>query len=141
MIEESSSINKILKESKNIAIIGASSKPERDSYKVMQFLIERGYKVFPINPFEKGQFILGQKCYPSLSSVEEEIDIVDIFRNRNAVMEITKQAIKIKAKVLWMQLNIIHKDAADLAAASGMIVVMDRCPKIELLKTNCDRKI
>lgn len=127
-------IKDILKESKTIALVGASSNKERDSYKVMKFLLKNGYEVFPVNPNEQECFILDQKCYPNLNSIKKKIDIVNVFRTRNAVMEVAKDAIRIKARVLWMQLDIIHEEAADLAEASGMKVVMDRCPKIELAK-------
>lgn len=127
-------IKDILKESKTIALVGASSNKERDSYKVMKFLLKNGYEVFPVNPNEQEGFILDQKCYPNLNSIKKKIDIVNVFRTRNAVMEVAEDAIRIKARVLWMQLDIIHEEAADLAEASGMKVVMDRCPKIELAK-------
>jgi len=124
----------ILNEVRTIAVVGASSKKHRDSYKVMQSLIENGYKVFPINPNESGKNILNLECFPSLDAVKENIDMVDIFRAHDAVMEVTKDAIKIGAKVLWMQEGIVHQEAADLAISAGLRVVMDRCPKKELIK-------
>ena len=125
-------IKKILKEVTTIAVVGASAKKEKDSFKVMQSLIENDYRVFPVNPNEEGNLILGQRCYKDLSSIDETIDMVDIFRNSDAIMGITKQSIEIKAKVLWTQLGIINAEAADLAEKAGLKVVMDRCPKIEL---------
>ena len=125
-------IKKILKEVTTIAVVGASAKREKDSFKVMQLLIENDYRVFPVNPNEEGNLILGQRCYKDLSSIDEKIDMVDIFRNSDAIMGITKQSIEIKAKVLWTQLGIINTEAADLAEKAGLKVVMDRCPKIEL---------
>ena len=125
-------IKKILKEVTTIAVVGASAKKEKDSFKVMQSLIENDYRVFPVNPNEEGNLILGQRCYKDLSSIDEKIDMVDIFRNSDAIMGITKQSIEIKAKVLWTQLGIINTEAADLAEKAGLKVVMDRCPKIEL---------
>ena len=125
-------IKKILKEVTTIAVVGASAKKEKDSFKVMQSLIENDYRVFPVNPYEEGNLILGQRCYKDLSSIDETIDMVDIFRNSDAIMGITKQSIEIKAKVLWTQLGIINTEAADLAEKAGLKVVMDRCPKIEL---------
>ena len=100
----------------------------------MQSLIENGYKVFPINPNESGKNILNLECLPNLDAVKENIDMVDIFRKHDAVMDIAKDAIKIGAKVLWMQEGIIHHEAANLAASAGLRVVMDRCPKKELIK-------
>jgi len=127
-------IEDILSEIKTIAVVGASSKKDRDSYKVMQSLIKNGYRVFPINPNESGKTILDQECLPNLEAVKENIDMVDIFRAHDAVMGVTKDAIKIGAKVLWMQEGIVHQKAADLATSSGLRVVMDRCPKKELNK-------
>ncbi|WP_370004009.1 CoA-binding protein [Winogradskyella sp.] len=124
----------ILNEVRTIAVVGASSKKHRDSYKVMQSLIENGYKVFPINPNESGKNILNCECFPSLDAVKENIDMVDIFRAHDAVMDIAKDAIKIGAKVLWMQEGIVHHEAANLATSAGLRVVMDRCPKKELIK-------
>tara|TARA_B100002019_G_scaffold19432_1_gene14980 strand:+ start:4209 stop:4619 length:411 start_codon:yes stop_codon:yes gene_type:complete len=127
-------INDILKEVTTIAVVGASSKKDRDSYKVMQSLIENGYKVFPINPNESGSTILDLECLPKLEAVKENIDMVDIFRAHEAVLGITKDAINIGAKVLWMQEGIVHHEAANLAISAGLRVVMDRCPKKELAK-------
>lgn len=130
--ESNDNIKEILKNIRTIAIVGASDKPERDSFKVMQFLIERGYKVFPINPNLQNKIILNQKCLSSLNMVDKKIDMVDIFRQKNAVMEITKKAIDIGAKVLWTQLNIVDYEAAEIAEKAGLKVIMNRCPKIEL---------
>tara|TARA_X000000368_G_C22944684_1_gene673775 strand:+ start:310 stop:744 length:435 start_codon:yes stop_codon:yes gene_type:complete len=127
-------IKKILEESNTIAIVGASSKEDRDSYKVMKYLLQKGYKVFPVNPYESGKNILGQKCYEDLESIKQSVDIVDVFRAHEAVLGIAKQAIKISAKVLWTQEDIIHNEAAELVEKAGLKVVMDRCPKKELSK-------
>ena len=127
-------IEDILSDIKTIAVVGASSKKDRDSYKVMQSLIKNGYRVFPINPNESGKTILDLECLPNLEAVKENIDMVDIFRAHDAVMGVTKDAIKIGAKVLWMQEGIVHQEAADLAISVGLKVVMDRCPKKELNK-------
>ena len=132
--ESNDNIKEILKNIHTIAVVGASDKPERDSFKVMQFLIERGYKVFPINPNLQGKIILNQKCLSSLNMVDKKIDMVDIFRQKDAVMEITKEAIAIGAKVLWTQLNIVDHEAAEIAEKAGLKVIMNRCPKIELSK-------
>ena len=127
-------IKNILKEVRTIAVVGASSKEQRDSYKVMQSLIRNGYQVFPINPNEAGKTILGLRCLRNLEEIEENVDMVDIFRAHDAVMEVTKDAIKMGAKVLWMQEGIVHQEAADLAISSGLRVVMDRCPKKDLTR-------
>jgi len=127
-------IREILKEVKTIAVVGASSKSDRDSYKVMAALIEHGYQVFPINPNEEGNLILDQLCYSDLRSLKIKIDMVDVFRVKEAVMGVTKEAISIGAKVLWTQLGIINEEASKLAKGAGLKVVMNRCPKIELAK-------
>ena len=129
-----SCIKEILNKVKTIAVVGASANQDRDSYKVMQVLMQHGYEVFPINPNETGNIILGQPCYADLSSVAVKIDMVDVFRAADAVMGVTKEAIAIGASVLWTQLDIVHKEAAELAGQAGLKVVMDRCPKIELAK-------
>jgi len=122
----------ILKNVRSIAIVGISSKKERDSYKVMKFLIEKGYKVFPVNPNEHGKHILGRKCFKNLSDIDDEVDMVDVFRKDEFVYDVTKEAIKINAKVLWTQLDIYCEDSFKLAQNAGLKVVMDKCPKIEL---------
>ena len=127
-------IKEILEEVKTIAVVGASANQDRDSYKVMEALIQHGYQIFPINPYEEGNLILGQNCYANLSSVSKKIDMVDVFRAADAVMGVTKEAIAIEASVLWTQLDIINKEAAEAAEQAGLKVVMDRCPKIELAK-------
>ena len=129
-------IEKILAETQTIAVVGASSKPERDSYKVIESLLEHGYRVFPVNPNEEGSSVLGLNFYPNLSSIQQPIDMVDVFRTSDAVFEIAEEAIKIKAKVLWMQLEIINNDAANLAEAAGLKVIMNRCPKKEFKNLN-----
>ena len=127
-------IKEILEEVKTIALVGASSNPEKDSYKVMKFLLEKKYEVYPVNPNEKGNRILGQYCYGDLQSIEFPIDMVEIFRKSEEVLGIAKQAINIGSKVLWTQLGIIDKEAFKLAKNEGLKVVMNRCPKIELKK-------
>ena len=138
MIEESSEayIKEVLREVKTVAVVGASSNHERDSYKVMQSLIEHGYQIFPVNPNEKGNLILGQLCYSDLGSIPKKIDMVDVFRAKDAVIEVTEEAIKVGAKVLWTQLGIVNDEASEIAKSAGLKVVMNRCPKIELEKEN-----
>ena len=124
----------ILEEVNTIALVGASSNPKRDSFVVMESLLNHGYEVFPVNPNEKGNLILGQQCYESLDTIKCSIDMVDIFRAPEAVLGITQEAIQIDAKVIWMQLEIINNSAAKIAENAGLKVVMNRCPKIELAK-------
>ena len=136
MIDEHSEayIKEVLQEVKTIAVVGASANRERDSHKVMESLIQHGYQIFPINPNEQGNLILGHLCYSNLSSVPEKIDMVDVFRAKDAVVVVTEEAIRIGAKVLWTQLGVVNKEASELAKNAGLKVIMNRCPKIELEK-------
>ena len=127
-------IHQILREVKTIALVGASSNSEKDSYKVMKFLLENNYEVYPVNPNEKGNRILDQYCYGDLHSIHVTIDMVEIFRKREEVLAITKEAVNIGSKVLWTQLGIIDEEASKMAKSKGLKVVMNRCPKIELQK-------
>lgn len=119
----------LLQTARNIAVVGASSKPWRDSYGIMEYLIKEGYNVIPVNPaYEE---VLGKKCYPDLRSIPEKIDIVDIFRNPAEVMPIIDDAIAIGAKVVWMQLTVVNEEAKKKAEDAGLAVMMDRCILIE----------
>ena len=122
-------LKNILENVTTIAMIGASSNPDRDSFKVMKYLIEKGYKVFPVNPNEIKNKILNIECFPNLSSIPKKIDMVDIFRSKEFVMEITQDAIKADVKVIWTQEGVIDKNSQDLAKKAGIIFVMDECPK------------
>ena len=131
----SKKLNYLLKKVKTIAIVGASSNPQRDSYKVMEFLIDRGYKVFPVNPNESNRMILNQKCYSNLHDIKEKIDMVDVFRSSKYVFNITKEAVSINAAILWTQEGVFDDNAADYAKKEGLIVIMDECPKKILEKS------
>ena len=120
-------LKKLLKETKNIAIVGASSNSQRDSFKVMKFLMDYGYKVFPVNPKENN--ILGRKCYANLKEIEEKIDMVDIFRAEEFIYDITNEAIEINANIIWTQEGIVDENAASLGIKYGLKVVMNKCPK------------
>ena len=120
-------LKKILSKVNTIAIVGASPKSDRDSYKVMKFLIDNGFKIFPVNPKEK--YILKRKCYPDLASIEEKIDMVDIFRAKEFIFDLTKEAIDIGTTVIWMQEGIIDEKSSSLGNSNGIKVVMDKCPK------------
>ena len=128
-------LNYLLEKVKTIAIVGASSNPQRDSYKVMEFLIDHGYKVFPVNPNESNRMILNQKCYSNLHDIKEKIDMVDVFRSRKYVFDITKEAVSINAAILWTQEGVVDANAADYAKKEGLIVIMDECPKKILEKS------
>lgn len=119
---------------KTIALIGASNKPNRPSYGVMKHLLDCRFTVIPVNPVLAGQTILEQKVFATLSDIDVTIDMVDIFRNAEAVPAIVEEALTLQTlpKLLWMQLKIIHEEAAQQAVNAGIDVVMDRCPVIEL---------
>ena len=122
-------LRSILKNINSIALIGASSNSERDSYKVMKFLIEKGYDVFPVNPNEADNEILGKKCFSNLREIEQKIDMVDIFRAKQFVMDITKDAIKAEVEVIWTQEGIVDEKSSLLAINAGIIFIMNECPK------------
>lgn len=124
-------IQSILNDYKRFAVVGASANSVRPSYFVVKYLIDKGYEVFPVNPGVAGKNILGRKVYASLKEIDQPVDIVDIFRNSEAALDITKEAIEIGAKAVWMQLGVRNDEAAKLAEDAGLKVVMNRCPKIE----------
>jgi predicted CoA-binding protein len=128
-IEDDDAIRKILKEAKTIAVVGASEKPWRDSNSIMQFLIDVGYKVFPINP--KYSEVLSLPCVPDLSHVPKGIDIVNVFRRSEALDQIVDQAIANGAKTLWLQLGVVSDDAAKKAEQAGLNVIMDHCIRVD----------
>lgn len=119
----------ILRESRTIAVIGLSPKAARPSHQVATYLLEAGYEVIPVNPGHDQ--ILGLRAYSDLTAVPGPVDIVDIFRNPQEVPAIVDSAIAIGAKVVWMQLGIVHEQAAAKARAAGLTVVMDRCLKVD----------
>lgn len=122
----------ILNTTRTIALVGASDKPDRPSYRVMKYLLDQGYHVIPVSPKVAGKELLGQKGYANLADVPEKIDMVDVFRNSEAAWGVAQEAVAVGAKVLWLQLGVINEQAAALARNAGMRVVMDRCPAIEI---------
>ncbi len=126
---DKNSLKLIFDEVKTIALVGASSNPNRDSYKVMKFLQDFGFEVFPVNPKLVSTKILGKECYPSLASIEQPIDMVDVFRAEEYIPMIVNEAIKIKAKILWTQEGLYSEEAESLGKNAGLKVVMDKCPK------------
>ena len=122
-------IRSILKENKSIAVVGLSANWNRPSFFAAKYMQQKGYKIIPVNP--RYSEILGEKCYKSLLDIEEKVDIVDCFRRSDDILPIATDAIKIKAKVLWMQLSVFNEDAANLSRNAGLKVVQDRCVKIE----------
>jgi predicted CoA-binding protein len=125
-------IKALLEETRTIAMVGASDRPDRPSYRVMQTLQARGYRVIPVNPQITGEHIHGEFVFRDLSQLGDPIDMVDIFRNSAAAGEAVDQAIAAGAKSVWMQLGVINEEAAARAEAAGLKVVMNRCPAIEL---------
>jgi uncharacterized protein len=130
---DDSYIRGILNTVKTIAMVGASAKDNRPSYFAFKYLMERGYNMIPINPGLDGKELLGRKIYGRLSQVPEPIDMIDVFRAAKYALPIVQEALTLtpKPRVIWMQLGVRNDEAAALAEASGMKVVMNRCPKIE----------
>ena len=122
----------LLAETRTIALIGASDRPDRPSYGVMAYLQSRGYRVLPVNPQITGEHVHGEFVWRELSQIGEPIDMVDIFRRPQAAGEAVDEAIAAGAKSVWLQIGVINDDAARRAEAAGLKVVMDRCPKIDI---------
>lgn len=125
-------IKTLLDGARTIALVGASDRPDRPSYRVMAMLQEHGYRVIPVNPQITGEHLHGEFVFRELAQIGEPIDIVDIFRRPLAAGEAVDEAIAVGAKAVWMQLGVINEDAATRAEAAGLQVVMDRCPAIEI---------
>ena len=127
-------IKDILSNYKNIALVGASKDLNKTSTIVMKYLQNYGYKVYPVNPTMKGQVILGERVYGKVSEIDGLVDIVDVFRPADEAVEIVNDAIKINAKVLWLQLNIKNSEAKKIAIENNIIYIEDKCTKIEAEK-------
>jgi predicted CoA-binding protein len=123
------SIESILREARTVAVVGLSPRLDRPSYEVAAYLQSQGYRIIPVNP--TADEILGEKCYPDLKSVPEEIDVVDVFRRPEDVKEVVEQAIRVGARAVWMQLGVVNEEAAARARQAGLAVVMDRCMLME----------
>jgi len=122
-------ILEILKQYKTVAVVGLSSNPARASYEVTKYMQSAGYRIIPVNPTERE--VLGEKSYARLEDVPEEIGIVDVFRRAEDVPPVVESAIRVGAKVVWMQLGIENAEAAERARAAGLIVVEDACVFVE----------
>ena len=127
-------LKNILNSVKTIAMVGASPDKTKFSYGVLRVLNETGYDMIPVNPRPGLKEIRGMRVYPALSTIDRPVDMVEVFRRSEDLMDITKEAISIGAKVLWGQIGVIDFDAAKLAEEAGLQVVMNRCPKIELFR-------
>lgn len=123
-------IKEILEQAGNIAVVGLSDKSDRTSYMVAAAMQQKGYRIIPVNPSVQGE-ILGEKVYASLSDIPEPIDIVNVFRRSEHTPEVAREAVQIGAKVLWLQQGIVSEEAGSIAAEGGLIVIMDRCIKVE----------
>jgi len=132
-------IEKIIKESKNVAVVGLSNKLGRPSLTVASYLKGQGYKIIPVNPTI--QEVGGDKCYPDLASVPDKIDIVDVFRKSDEVLPVVDAAIKIGAKAIWMQEGVVNEEAANKAREAGLMVVMDKCMLKEHARLKREGKI
>jgi uncharacterized protein len=122
-------IQRLLRETRTIAIVGLSTDPQRASWFVASYLKKEGYRIIPVNP--KAKEILGEKAYPDLASIPGPVDLVEVFRPAAECLEVARQAVAIKAKALWLQLKLVNIEAAELAARAGLTVVLDRCLKME----------
>jgi predicted CoA-binding protein len=131
-LTQAEDIAALLNETRTIALVGISDRPDRPSYGVMKTLQDHGYRVLPVNPQIAGEHIHGEFVWNSLADIGVSIDLVDIFRNSEAAGAVVDDAIAAGAKAVWMQLAVVNPDAAARAEAAGLKVVMDRCPAIEI---------
>ena len=127
--EQAAVIRRILKDSRIIAVVGLSPKPQRPSHQVAHYLMEAGYTIIPVNPGH--DTILGLPCYPNLRAIPVGVDMVDIFRKQEEVLPIVEDAIAIGARFIWMQQGIVHEGAAAKAEGAGLVVIMDRCTMVD----------
>ncbi|QBH98701.1 CoA-binding protein [Limnobaculum zhutongyuii] len=138
---QESEIKSVLQQVKTIALVGASDKPARASYVVMDYLLSQGYEVIPVSPKLAGQTLQGQKVFASLKEIDRPVDMVDVFRNSDAAYEVAEEAIAINAKVLWLQLDVINPEAEAIAQKAGLKVIMNKCPKIEIKKLGLEKEL
>ena len=131
-MSETNQEENILKTSRTVAVVGLSPDEERPSFRVASYLKGQGYKVIPVNP--RFAQILEETCYPDLTSIPEEVDVIDVFRRADEIPDIVEQAIRIGAKVVWMQEGVVNELAAARARGAGLMVVMDKCMRKEHLK-------
>jgi predicted CoA-binding protein len=132
-------IAQLLRDTRTIALVGASDNPGRASFGVMKFLQDQGYRVIPVNPRITGEHVHGEFVWRELAQIGEPIDLVDIFRNSEDAAAAVDEAIAVGAKAVWMQLGVINPAAAAKAEAAGLKVVMDHCPKIEFARLGLER--
>ena len=131
-LESDEAIAQLLVQAKRIALIGASAKPERPSHRVMQFLLDEGYEVLPINPGLAGQKLLGQTVHASLADLRTSVDLADIFRDAANLPEATQSVVDAGIPAMWTQLGVVHSASERTAVDAGLQLVVDRCPAIEI---------
>ena len=131
LIETDEGLANLLRTVRHIALVGASHKPERPSYQVLEFLLTKGYRVTPVNPSLAGQTVQGEPVVGSLSDIDDPVDLVDIFRGGSALPSLVDEAIAIGAPSLWTQLSVRHPEAEQKAMDRGLTVVIDKCPAKE----------
>ncbi len=129
MTDDISTLRRILRETRTIAVVGLSAEWHRPSFFVAKYLQQHGYRILPVNP--RYAEVLGERCYASLAEIDVPVDMVDVFRRTDDVLSVAEQAIAIGARCLWQQIGVVNHRAADLARAAGLATVMDRCVKIE----------
>ena len=129
MTDDISTLRRILRETRTIAVVGLSAEWYRPSYFAAKYMQQHGYRILPVNP--RYDEVLGERCYASLREIEVPVDMVDVFRRSADVLPIAEQAVAIGAHCLWQQIGVMNREAAELARAAGLDVVMDRCVKIE----------
>jgi predicted CoA-binding protein len=129
LVPDDPTLKAILGDARTIAVVGLSSKPWRDSYRIARYLLEHGYRIVPVNPKETE--VLGEQAYPSLLDIPFAIDAVDVFRRSEHTPEVARQAVAVGAKVLWLQLDIVNDEARIIAEEAGLDVVMGVCIMVE----------
>ena len=131
LIETDEGLANLLTTVRHVALVGASHKPERPSYQILEFLLKKGYRVTPVNPALAGQILQGQTVVGALSDIDDPVDLIDIFRDGNALPGLVDEAIAMGAPSLWTQLDIRHPEAEQKALEKGLNVVIDKCPAKE----------
>ncbi len=131
-LESDEAIAQLLVQVKRIALVGASAKPERPSHRVMQFLLDEGYEVLPVNPGLAGQSLLGQTVYAALADLPTSVDMADIFRDAASLPAVTRDVVDAGIPAIWTQLGVVHSEAEHTAVDAGLQLVVDRCTAIEI---------
>jgi uncharacterized protein len=139
-LTDPTAIRELLAETRTIALVGASDRPDRPSYGVMRVLQDWGYRVLPVNPQITGEHVHGEYVWRELAQIGEPIDLVDIFRRPQAAGDAVDEAIAIGAKAVWMQIGVVNHEAAARAEEAGLKVVMDRCPAIDLPRLSVPKR-